>query len=105
MTPVAIIFQPYQIVGAHQSLAVSVVTTVPIPAGCNAMLIQSTGQNVRITLDGSNPTTGRGFQLQPSFGPVLLPLIIPPGGQPSILAIQESATATLEVQGVIQVFP
>lgn len=107
MPPVTpIIFQPYQIVGAHQSLAVASVTNVPIPAGANAMFIQSTGQNVRITLDGSNPTTGRGFQIRAGDAPFLLVLMpLGTGGQPSILALQESATATLEVQGVIQAFP
>lgn len=105
MPPTAIVFQPYQIVGAHATYLPSAVTNVPIPAGANAMFIQATGQNVRIKLDGTAPTTGGGFQIRAGDPPFLLPLLVTnPNQQPSILALQESATATLEVQGVIQAF-
>lgn len=99
MTPTLIAFQPYQFVGTHQSLSVSSVTPVSLPAGCNAVLVQATGQNVRIRFDGNNPTTGSGFQIRAGDPPFLLPM-----SQTTFLALQEAATATLEVQGVAQAF-
>lgn len=102
--PTAIIYQPYQIIGNHATYLPSVVTPIPMPAGANAMLVQATGQNVRIKLDGTSPTTGGGFQIRAGDPPFLLPLMPQAAGQPSILALQETATATLEVQGVVQAF-
>lgn len=97
----AIINQPLQVVGNHSTYLPSAVTPIPVPNGANALLMQATGQNVRIKLDGTNPTTGGGFQIRAGDPPFLL--VVQPNSPP-ILALQETATATLEVQGVIQAF-
>lgn len=97
----AIINQPYQIIGNHATYLPSAVTSIPLLAGANALLVQATGQNVRIKLDGTDPTTGGGFQIRAGDPPFLL--AVQPGSPP-IRALQETATATLEVQGVIQAF-
>ncbi|RLI51820.1 MAG: hypothetical protein DRP09_18840 [Candidatus Thorarchaeota archaeon] len=41
----------------------SVVTLTPPNDAVTKLLIQATGKNVRFTLDGTNPTTSKGFRL------------------------------------------
>lgn len=101
MPATPIVYQPYQVAGAHQSLTVATLTSVPLPSGANGLIIQAVTQNVRITLDGSSPSATRGFQIKAGDAPVLL-LMQP--NSPTLLAIQEVAGAILEVQGVIQAF-
>lgn len=101
MPAIAIINQPYQVVGNQQSLSVASATPVPLPNGANGMLIQAIGQNVRITLDGSAPTTSHGYQIR-AGDPAVVLLMQP--NSPTLQAIQEAATAIFEVLGIIQAF-
>ena len=50
--------------GAHQDgTDYSSAATVTIPAGAKKMMIQTTDQDIRFTLDGTTPTTSKGFKL------------------------------------------
>ena len=82
-------------VGAHNDgLAISSATTITIPDGATKIMIQALTQNVRLTLDGTAPTTSKGFQLQVGQMPVILPL----GRSTVIKVIEEAATADLQYQ-------
>jgi len=96
---VNVTYKPLQPVGSHTSYSVSSATPITVPAGANALLIQATGQNVRLRLDGVAPTTGVGFHIRAGDPPVLLPVF---PGMAVPIALQETATATLEVQAVSQ---
>lgn len=81
-------------VGAHSANAVIATATVLTkPAGATAIRIQTIGQAVRYTLDGTTPTATVGFQLAAAAAPVVIPV---PGA--SITIIQEAATAALQYQ-------
>ena len=85
----------FAVIGAHtanNNLAGAVALTPP--AGANAVLLQAITQNVRYTLDNSAPTATVGFQLRSSDPP----LIIDIGPGMTIQAIQETATAVLQIQ-------
>ena len=82
-------------VGAHNDgLAISSATTITIPDGATKIMIQTLTQNVRLTLDGTAPTTSKGFQLQVGQMPVIIPL----GRSTVIKVIEEAATADLQYQ-------
>ena len=82
-------------VGAHNDgLAISSATTITIPDGATKIMIQALTQNVRFTLDGTAPTTSKGFQLQVGQMPVIIPL----GRSTVIKVIEEAATADLQYQ-------
>lgn len=94
----SISFQAIQFVGGHNTQACSSSTTITLPNGANAMLIQATGQNIRIRFDNTAPTAASGFQIRAGDPPTLL--VLPSGS--SFLAIQEAASGFLEWQGVAQ---
>lgn len=105
--PVKIAFSPYQFIGNHTTTALSTgsATGIPLPAGSNAILIQALSANVRIKLDGSNPTGVSGFQIRagdPPFLLVLSDLMVGTQGDKFLYAIAESAGAILESQAVSQ---
>ena len=82
-------------VGAHNDGAtISSATTITIPDGATKIMIQALTQNVRLTLDGTAPTTSKGFQLQVGQLPVTLPL----GRSTVVKVIEEAATADLQYQ-------
>lgn len=94
-------FPNLQYVGDHVSYS-SIATSTPVtlPAGANGWLIQAVGQNVRIKLgSGNQPSSGGGFQLQTGQLPVLL---LAPNSGYFFYVIQETATASFEVQPVSQ---
>lgn len=82
-------------VGAHSSGAtISSATTLTAPTGATKILIQALTQNVRLTLDGTAPTTTLGFQLLAGAQPLLIPL----GNATTVKVIEEAATASLQYQ-------
>ncbi len=91
-------FQALQFVGIHNTIACTTAQVITLPTGANAMLIQATGQNIRIRFDNTNPTPASGFQIRAGDPPTLL--VLPSGS--SFLAIQEAASGFLEWQGVAQ---
>lgn len=83
----------YRAFGSHaQDATISSATTLTKPAGATHIMMQATAQNVRYLLDGTNPTTSKGFVLVPG-SPIHLPV---PGAD--VRVIEESATATIEYQ-------
>jgi len=82
--------------GAHSSgLAIATAQLLARPeAGVTQLMIQALTQNVRLTLDGTTPTTALGFQIKAGDPPVIFPLAV--GGQERV--IQEAATASLQYQ-------
>lgn len=92
-------FQAIQFVGNHNTQACPSSTTITLPNGANAILIQATGQNIRIRFDNTAPTPASGFQIRAGDPPTLIVL---PDTMRSFLAIQEAASGFLEWQGVAQ---
>jgi hypothetical protein len=82
-------------IGAHNDgLNIAAASTLTPPTGATKILIQATSQNVRLTLDGSDPTASKGFQIVASDPPVMIPV-----GQGTVIkVIQEAATADLQYQ-------
>ncbi len=86
-------------VGAHVengSLG-TVVTLEPVPTNATRIMMQALTQNVRYTLDGSDPDANTGFQLKVGDPPIVLP-VNPGTTGPRIKVIQEAATAVLQYQ-------
>ena len=86
-------------VGSHNdglviSSAVDLITTIN-DSNVTKLLIQSLTQNSRYTLDGTTPTSTKGFQLKTTDPPVIISLV----GITSLKVIQEAATADLQFQG------
>ena len=65
------------------------------PAGASQIILQALDQNIRFTLDGSDPTATHGFQLAAGSAPVVI--AVPGAG---IKVIQEAAGAKLQRQWV-----
>lgn len=83
-------------VGTHTSNGtLGSAVTLNKPAGANAIIIQTTGQNVRYTLDGTAPTTTLGFLLIADQAPVRMPV-----GGTAVKVIQVAATAIIQYQWV-----
>lgn len=87
----------YTPVGAPMGSTVSSSTTYTLPGNANAFLIQAITQNVRIQLDGTDPTAAVGMQIKAGDSARLLAI----GGGRSFKALQESATAYFFVQPVV----
>lgn len=84
----------YAPVGSHSGGAnISTAATLTKPGGANSILIQALTQNVRYTLDATDPTTTLGFQI---LAGAEARIIAVPGA--SIKVIQEAATASLQYQ-------
>ena len=82
-------------VGAHtQNGTLSSAVTLTIPAAATKIMLQGQTQNIRYTLDGTAPTTSKGFQLKAGDPPVILSL----GRSSAIKLIEEAATAVLDYQ-------
>jgi hypothetical protein len=81
-------------VGAHaQRNDLSAVKTITPVAGLNAdvVMLQCQTQNVRFTLDGTDPTTSKGFLLKAGDPPILV--------RPATLkAIEVTTTAVMDTQ-------
>lgn len=87
---------PFDPIGAHtQNSSLSSAVTLTPPSNADALLITVTGQAVRFTLDGTVPTTTKGFRIPTGQGPI----IIDRGPNcASIKIIEESASAAIEYQ-------
>ena len=80
--------------GSHnQDTSIDTATELSKPAsGGNKLLIQATEENVRFTLDGTTPTTSKGFVLEADKPPVLLYT----GQGVTVTVISETAGAAVE---------
>jgi hypothetical protein len=85
-------FEP---VGSHTSGGdYSSAAVITKAAGATKLMIQTIDENLRITLDGSTPTTSAGFQITAGNDPIWFP--VHPGYD--VTAIEEAATAVPQVQ-------
>lgn len=91
----SIMLRAFNPIGAHtQNSSLSTVQTLTPPASANKLLVQAFVQNVRYTLDGTDPTASLGFQLKADDPPIVIPI----GIGTTVKAIEEAATATLDFQ-------
>ena len=77
----------------HRSQLVNNLFTVNIPIRCNEVLVQATVQNIRYTVNGTNPTAASGFVLISGNDP----LVIPVTGSTTLKFISETAGAILQM--------
>lgn len=85
-------------VGNHtQNSTLNTAQQIILPAGCNALLVQCTGQNVRYTIDGTVPTSTKGFLLPKEVDPVILTA---PTDDSVFTFIETAASAVLEMQAI-----
>lgn len=91
-----IVLAPFNPIGSHGSQTVnsSAVFSPEIPDDADLVLVQALTQNIRFTLDGTNPTTSSGFQITAGSDV----LVIPIGADSEIKFIAESNGAKLEYQ-------
>lgn len=88
----------FALIGTHQQdTTIATATVLTLPSGANGMLLQCTGTNVRYTLDGTAPTTTRGFVLVANASPVLITF---PTDDTVVTVIESSASAAVEYQFV-----
>lgn len=66
--------------------------TLTPPVGATGLLIQVEDQNIRIRLDGVNPTASMGFQLKPEQGVVRIDVM---SGM-TVRVIEETTTASIQ---------
>jgi hypothetical protein len=89
---------PFNPIGTHQQDAsLATVQTISPPGfGSTAsqvdrIIVQAFDQNIRYTLDGSDPTTTFGFRLTATNDPILIPI----GPNTILKFVEEGATAIL----------
>jgi len=89
---------PFNPIGSHQqdSGLATVQTISPPGAGTRAqevtrIIVQAFDQDIRYTLDGSDPTTAFGFRLTATNDPIMIPL----GPDTVLKFVEETATAIL----------
>lgn len=80
--------------GYTSGRTISAATTLTPVSGATKLLLQTTGQNIRFTLDGTTPTASAGFQLKAGDPPIVIPV----SSATIIKVIQEAATAVLTEQ-------
>jgi hypothetical protein len=78
---------------AHRSQDVDTLFTVNIPKHCGEVLVQATGENIRYTVNGTNPTAASGFVLISGNDP----LVIPVTNKTTLKFISETAGAILQM--------
>ncbi len=82
-------------IGAHNDgLNISAVAELAAPQGANKIMFQALTQNVRFTLDGTDPTATLGFQFTAGDPPVIMVI----ESRATIKFIEEAATADLQYQ-------
>lgn len=95
MPPHRITRPAFDPLGSHTSNAtISSATTLTPPTGATLLMIQATGQNVLITLDGTTPTATAGFTLYAGDPPSLVPV----AEDAVIQVIESTATARINYQ-------
>ena len=89
---------PFNPIGSHQQNAslATVVTISPPGSGSTArqvdrIQVQAFDQNIRFTVDGSDPTTTFGFRLTATNDPIMIKI----GPNTTLKFVEETATATL----------
>lgn len=93
--PKRVDFPALHSVGAHVAdTDVAAVHTLTPPNGALHLLIQALEQNVRYTLDGTDPTASVGFQLRAGDPPIII--IVPTNV--TLKVIEETAGAVLQYQ-------
>lgn len=82
-------------IGSHTQVAdISSAVTITPASGANWVVLQPLAQAIRITLDGTAPTTDKGFVI--AAGDIVLINIA--GTGTSLKVIEDAATASLEYQ-------
>ena len=82
-------------IGAHNDgLNIAAVVELAAPQGANKIMFQALDQNVRFTLDGTDPTITLGFQLEAGDPPVILTI----ESRATIKVIEEVAGADFQYQ-------
>ena len=76
----------------NDGLDVSSAATLTIPAKATKLVIQALEQNVRMTLEGTTPTSTKGFQIKAADPMIVIPL----GANTQIKLIEEAATADVQ---------
>ena len=81
-------------IGSHyDGTAISSEVTLTPPDGAYKLMIQALGQNVRLTLDGTTPTSSKGFQLKAGDPAVMIWV-----AGSTVKVIEEAATADIQYQ-------
>ena len=81
--------------GSHtDGTDISSVVSVTIPDGATKILLQSRTKALSFTLDGTTPTSQKGFKLAADDPPLLIPL----SNATLIKVIEEEATADIQHQ-------
>lgn len=79
---------------SHRSQLVNSLFTVNLPLNCNEVLVQATVQNIRYTINGTDPTASSGFVLISGNDPISIPVT-----KTTVLKfISETAGAILQMQ-------
>lgn len=78
----------------HSVTDLSSVVSLDNPNGSNKLMIQVLTQNLRFTLDGSDPSATHGFQLQKNQNPIVIPV----SDAVIVKVIEETASASMEYQ-------
>lgn len=85
-------------IGVHTvDNSINTATTVELPSGANALLVQATEQNARYTIDGTTPTASTGFVLKAGNDPVI---ILAPTEDVVFNFISETAGSVINYQAV-----
>lgn len=86
-------FSAFEAVGSHTSINLSgTVTTLTPPDGATKLMIQPISNNIRVTIDGVNPTTSLGFQIAAGSTPTLIGI----SPKTIIKVISETGTSVLQ---------
>lgn len=78
----------------HRQYSVNTLFTYNIPLHCNIVVVQALTQNIRYTLDGTNPTAASGFRLTAGGDPLGIPIT----KNMTLKFIAETAGAILQLQ-------
>lgn len=84
--------ESFEPVDAHVSQALSGVYSPTIPDDATKCLVQAITQNVRFTLDGTNPTSSAGFRITAGDPPMVMPVT------DNVKFIEETSGAVLQLQ-------
>lgn len=89
-----IMFNPVGSHGQYTAGGVDSATTPTKAGGATKLLIQCFTQNCRYTLDGTAPTTSKGFRLTAANDPIVIPI----NDSTTFKIISETAGAAVEYQ-------
>ncbi len=78
----------------HRTQLVNALFTYNVPKQCNCVAVQALTQNIRFTLNGTNPTAASGFQLKAGDPVVLIEIT----QTTTLKFIAETAGAILQLE-------